>query len=870
MADLEKTVAIVFRGVDDLSGTVSRLSSSVDSFGGKVASATQPLADMTDAVLKVEAALAAMAIGGLALATKTAGEFGDSFAEITTLIDVPAQAIDQFRTDIIQYARDSTHSLDFLRVAEELSVGGRADLESVTRLLKSTMNAYGAETDEARSYSDAFFKTVKIGQTTIPQLADSMAAVASIAAASGVDIDTLGASIAALTGTGIKTEEAMTLIKGAITNIIKPSAQATEEAQKLGIEFDAAALKSEGFDGILRKVWEATGGNADSMAKLFGNIRGYTGAVILGEDASGKFALALDEMENKAGATDEAYQKMADNFALANQKIVNNIRATLIDVGAPLLDEYGDIADGLSSIFEGISVGLSSDAFKPVFDALQNFGSDAAQFLSDVAAAMPEALEQIDFSDFLSSIEGLGDELQGLFNAFFGDIDLTTPEGLSQAMQKVVDSFTALTNITAGILDTFEPFVRILGDLVDKVNDTDEGTQEVIGQFLGWGKVVNEVASNINILSGAMTVIAGALSLMSLTHIPGVIGSLARFTPAIISATSAVAPFAAIIAAPFVGHHIGTWLSENVPIVNEFTDAILKSADSIFNFTGAQDVNLEAARAFEAQTQKVVERVKAMTASIDEVPPVKTTELTVSDIEKIKQDIDDFNQSLQEVSEPVDVEITAHAETAEVERVGNLIIRTFPDQSVEISVAEDAESIDKTKQVIETEIPSEKILEIKLQGEIDVEIARIKAQADTIQTAVEWQARLDIAEVEANAQIIEAAFDSISVTMQSTGDVLSELFGIWGETSGLGQIRLERWIREEMEIRREALRLQKELTDAQVGYLEARTEAIEQGEALIQVTGEGLEIELEAFMWKILEKIQIRATAEGAEFLLGI
>ncbi len=135
---------------------------------------------------------------------------------------------------------------------------------------------------------------------------------------------------------------------------------------------------------------------------------------------------------------------------------------------------------------------------------------------------------------------------------------------------------------------------------------------------------------------------------------------------------------------------------------------------------------------------------------------------------------------------------------------------------------------------------------------------------------MEWIAKLEIAEVEANAQIIEAAFDSISTTIVSTGDVLSELFGIWGQTSSLGQIRLEKYIKEEMENRKEALKLQKDLTEAQVEYLNARTDAMERGEALIQITGEGLELELEAFMWKILEKIQIRATAEGAEFLLGL
>jgi hypothetical protein len=42
------------------------------------------------------------------------------------------------------------------------------------------------------------------------------------------------------------------------------------------------------------------------------------------------------------------------------------------------------------------------------------------------------------------------------------------------------------------------------------------------------------------------------------------------------------------------------------------------------------------------------------------------------------------------------------------------------------------------------------------------------------------------------------------------------------------------------------------------------------GEAFIQITSDGLEVELEQFMMKILERIQVRASAEAQQFLLGL
>jgi hypothetical protein len=60
------------------------------------------------------------------------------------------------------------------------------------------------------------------------------------------------------------------------------------------------------------------------------------------------------------------------------------------------------------------------------------------------------------------------------------------------------------------------------------------------------------------------------------------------------------------------------------------------------------------------------------------------------------------------------------------------------------------------------------------------------------------------------------------------------------------------------------------LIQAQIDLTESKASAIDRGQPLISITGEGLEPELEAFMWRILEKIQIRAAEDDAQFLLGI
>lgn len=180
-------------------------------------------------------------------------------------------------------------------------------------------------------------------------------------------------------------------------------------------------------------------------------------------------------------------------------------------------------------------------------------------------------------------------------------------------------------------------------------------------------------------------------------------------------------------------------------------------------------------------------------------------------------------------------------------------------------------AIDEVGEKVKEAIPTEKMMEIKLQGEIDKELAQIKADADIIQTAVEWQAQLDIANVEAETERIKSAFESINNTFSATTDALTGLFGIMagGGLDIAQKSDLKDAIEQQLEMQREALDMQKKLVDAQTKLLELRAKALDSGEPLIKITGEGLKPHIEAFMWEIIEETQVRITEEGLDTLLS-
>jgi hypothetical protein len=127
----------------------------------------------------------------------------------------------------------------------------------------------------------------------------------------------------------------------------------------------------------------------------------------------------------------------------------------------------------------------------------------------------------------------------------------------------------------------------------------------------------------------------------------------------------------------------------------------------------------------------------------------------------------------------------------------------------------------------------------------------------------------DIAE--SNSAVISSSFESVSDSISSSGDTLTELYNTLASGKlGMATFAVQRSIREEEERRQEAFELQKQLTTAQIDLIKQRASAMSAGDPLITVSGDGLQPHLEAFMWEILSAIQVRVNETYGNFLLGI
>ena len=304
-------------------------------------------------------------IAGVATAAiKMSNDFENAMAKVGTIADttnapmaaLKEQVIDLSNavgvgvTDIaeaqyqaISAGVDTAASVDFVGTAVKAAKGGFTDTATAVDGLTTVLNAYGFEAGKAAEISDKMLLAQNFGKTSFGDMASSMGKVIPIASSLNVSTQELFGSIAVLTKNGIATSEAVTGLKAAYSNILKPSVEAGKTAKQLGLDFSSAHLQSAGWAKFLDEIKEKTGGNAETMAKLFGSTEALNSVTVLVGKGSKDFTKVLGQMGEAAGMTQTAYEKMLTPTERMNISF-NKIKNSAIQFGTALMPVFDKVA----------------------------------------------------------------------------------------------------------------------------------------------------------------------------------------------------------------------------------------------------------------------------------------------------------------------------------------------------------------------------------------------------------------------------------------------------------------------------------------------------------------------------------------------
>lgn len=908
MADAKRVIQMIFAGTDEISDKIATITKSFDKGQASIDKFAEPIASATEKLLALETAVVAagLALGIYAVSeavkfqdantgldqvlgdtTRTIESFGESALDLSNKFGIAAVDVtDSFASfSSAGFAADQIEGLtgSVLKFSTASKVDATVATDGLVRILKG----FNAEAALAPAILDQVTANTDKYATNVDQMTEALARSAPIAKSSNMSIaETIGV-LTPIVEVFQSAEMASTAFNAVMQRLTSDNANVVEGLGKLKV----AQLDS---NGSMRSAKDILLDVQKAFVTLDPSQKAVTANLLAGAEHTAKFSLVFNGLQKTSEATaqalagvgtavDERLRKRMDDTSFAMGLVGTQFKNVAIIAGGQFLTSINHLGGGLSTLALTLQDLAKSEQFKAfaatVTASLAQAGASVAKF----AAALPEALKLIDLKPFQEQLKLLGLSFDGLFSG----IDLTTPEGLAAALQKIVDIGTQVIAFNRGLVDGLKPAIEVFKLLLGVVSALPSEilalTGVVAGLSLGWTLLSPAV-------SLATTTLGGFGKLI------GVGGALLKSIEAASAATtilggSFVATTGYIAVAAAAGFGVGTAINTYI------LDPLAKATTGFGSFGAAiadlvhgpgQELNINAQlagnriAALAAETARATgttqEFTTAFSATLDVVIQGKgPLEVLATNFglvtDKVKQSELGLQGYLAKMTELGGV-------TRDAALAGDLAAKGFTAQKIAVTDLEtgvvryvDALTLTGTatdELSDKQEIAAEKMAKLALESaKLELEWEKLRAgEREIFFTA---SVDLQLAKFEQESEQFKAIIESLNTAIESTGETLLGLSKLFVDSQkSLGGLEIAKLLRDEAERRKKSFELQEKLINAQLKYLQVSTEKLAKGEGIITLNAEGIEPELQAVLFKIISLAHIEASGNAGPMLLGL
>ncbi len=333
------------------------------------------------------------------LLTGTADETKARTAELTQDVMNVSRVTGRVSTEIaagsyqvISAFQDTADTASILETATKAAIAGQAETVDTVNALAAVTKAYGDTSARAVTHvSDLSFETIRLGQTTMPELANGIQKASGSAAALHVSQEELYAGFATLTGVIGNTDTVGTALNTLYTKMLKPSKALSKAVESLGYKSAYAMVQQEGLGGTIKKLGQYAGGDATKFAALFSmrDLKAAQGIL----NTMDVYEQKLSELQDADGATDRAFMTSINNwndmFGIAS----NKVSVFAQQVGMKLLpyakDFLSDAMPKIDGLMDTVLAGI--DKIMPKIEALFKYLSQNGPQVAGVASAVATA-----------------------------------------------------------------------------------------------------------------------------------------------------------------------------------------------------------------------------------------------------------------------------------------------------------------------------------------------------------------------------------------------------------------------------------------------------------------------------------------------
>jgi len=360
-----RPIVVPIIGQDKASNVLGRVGRRIDSIGRKMTNTGRWMATRVTAPLAL----------GLGLMVHTAAGYEASMNRVQVLTQANAVQFAQLSSQArdlgatTQFsASQAADAMGFLSMAGfqanqilaatpgvlDLASAAQIDLARSADIASNILTGYGLSADRINRVNDVMVGTFIRSNTNLEQLGEAMKMVAPIAAAMKVPFEQTAAAIGLLGNAGIQATMAGTGLRGILSKITDPSAEAKKRLTALGIG-RKDILDSQGnlsdLVGLVRQL-QTAGATAADMLVIFGERAGPSMAALVGQGADELLRLSKI-LQTNYGEANRVAQVQMRGFAGA----VKELRSASEELGLAIMrpGEAGGPLDILTAKVKGLA-----------------------------------------------------------------------------------------------------------------------------------------------------------------------------------------------------------------------------------------------------------------------------------------------------------------------------------------------------------------------------------------------------------------------------------------------------------------------------------------------------------------------------------
>lgn len=447
------------------------------SLGANLGSLKSTLIDHVSAVGGLQAAYVALAVAGIAIATKALLDFikasvqvgvafekqmskveaisGSTTAEMKLLSDKAKEV----GKNTVLTASQAGEAMEYMAMAgwkvgdmlagidplANLAIVNNGDLGRTSDIVTDALTAFGMSAEETARFCDVLAQASSNSNTNVDMMGETFKYCAAAAGAAGYSIEDVALATGLMANSGVKASMAGTALRRMFTEL----ASGCKVSSKAFGEMDIATTNSDGSMRELKDVIldlrvafdQMTESekimNAESIAGKTG-MSGFLAVINAGEADFNKLADAID---NSAGATDRMAKTMADNV----DGLIKGIQSKWESVQIATFEMLEPIISRMLIWVDAV-LGLFSNLYNKVAAIIGNIINIMTAWIEPVIAV---------FNTVVELLSPILDVIFEAVNGVFGRI--------SESMNSFIEGFK---NVLEGIKLVLEPVIKVIASIL--------------------------------------------------------------------------------------------------------------------------------------------------------------------------------------------------------------------------------------------------------------------------------------------------------------------------------------------------------------------------------------------------------------------